>query len=71
MARGKLYRLNKRLPQRIICRKRLRQLVNGRAAEPVVPIGRCDVSGIVLLIGAFRLSSAKQEVLNAVRSARA
>jgi uncharacterized membrane protein HdeD (DUF308 family) len=29
------------------------------------------VSGIVLLFGAFRLSSAKQEVLNAVHSARA
>jgi uncharacterized membrane protein HdeD (DUF308 family) len=29
------------------------------------------VSGIVLLIGAFRLSSAKQEVLNAVHSVRA
>jgi len=33
--------------------------------------GFAIVSGIVLLIGAFRLSSAKQEVLNAVRSARA
>jgi uncharacterized membrane protein HdeD (DUF308 family) len=33
--------------------------------------GFAIVSGIVLLIGAYRLSSAKQEVLNAVRSARA
>jgi uncharacterized membrane protein HdeD (DUF308 family) len=33
--------------------------------------GFAIVSGGVLLIGAFRLTSAKQEVLNAVRSARA
>lgn len=33
--------------------------------------GFAIVGGIVLLIGAFRLSSAKQDVLNAVRSARA
>ena len=32
--------------------------------------GFAIVSGVVLIIGAFRLSSAKQEVINAVRSAR-
>jgi len=33
--------------------------------------GFAIVSGIMLLVGAFRLSSAKQEVTNAMRSARA
>jgi uncharacterized membrane protein HdeD (DUF308 family) len=33
--------------------------------------GFAIISGIVLLIGAFRLASARQEIVNAVRSARA